>query len=1131
MAELLAIVSIAYVGLLFAIAKWGDSKARDEVSLARHPAVYALALGIYCTSWTYFGVVGAAAQNGWAYLPIYIGPILLLTLGYPMLKKLMTVSKKHNITSIADFVACRYGKRQMTALVVTLLMTLAVVPYIALQLKAINSIFAYLTQLDDVGSWSSIVKGLVASLLVAVFVILFGVKKADVTEYRSGLMLTIAAESIIKLIGLLISAIIAVWILFSSPVSEPTLSQSLQLWSGANWYSFDFIVQTLMAAAAFLCLPRQFHVMVVDNAKLSDLNTARWLSPLYLVLMAILIVPIAMVGSHLFHSQGVNPDTLTMQLPMEINSPVAVILVFIGGLSAATAMVIVATLTLGTMWANEVVMPLMLKREGKHLVNQKQYHKRILTIRRASITAILALAFIYYQFLTERFALHGIGLIAFSLVIQILPAIIGGLYWRKGHATGVYAGLVAGFTCWLMFLLMPLAMSDESAVSSIVSRGVVISLSANFVTYIVFSLLASERLIDKIQASSFVHPNRNIEHRFKRIADLKAQNSDIKDLMGTFLGEQRCQNLLAEYQQSQNIKLELNSLVTADFVDYCERHLAGVLGASSARSMINIVVSGKQLDLGEVVNFFDDTTKALQANQSILFNSLEALSQGISVVDRDLKMVAWNKAYLDLFNYPEGKVQVGLPVAELIRYNADRGECGQGTIDELIDKRLTHMRNGTPHNFIRRRTDGRIIEMVGHPLPNGGYVTSFTDITRHIEAQKALRDANIDLEESVQHQISKISEISAELNQAKQIAEQANATKTRFLALASHDILQPLNAARLYLSSLEESDLNASQVNVVHRVESALQASEELISTLLEISRLEQGALQPTFSHFYVSDILNPLIDAFAHQCQQKDLVFSQKWQDAVVRSDPTYLRRIVQNLLSNAVKYTQAGKVQLTVRPLGDRLRIQIRDTGAGVSEAEQTRIFTDFYRAHPEMSSGAGLGLAVVMRMSEQLNAPISLDSTPEIGSCFSVAVPLGEASRVINKQETVVEQSDSFERLSVLCVDDNQDNLDALTALLSKWHCQVVCHNSIAAAIEYAEQNPAPSVMLVDYQLAAESPDGLGLIALLRQHWQSDIPASLVTAVKNDEIKRLCKEYSVNYMSKPVKPARLKAWLRGV
>ncbi|HAU26461.1 MAG TPA: hybrid sensor histidine kinase/response regulator, partial [Alteromonas australica] len=430
-------LAVLYLFLLFSLASWGDKNSPTARALTSHPAIYSLALGIYCTAWTFFGMVGQASRDTWIYLPIMLGPILVYVLGYRFIYKLTLVSKKQHITTISDFIASRYGKRQTVALLVTLIALLATIPYIALQLKAIGSTFQLLTQQPN-----SHVIIIAATTFIAVFAIYFGTKQTDVTEYRRGLMLAIAFESTIKLLALILVALVgysawkqsATGPLFESFINEAALSK---------FSSFTFIAQTIMAAAAIVCLPRQFHVAIIDNLSLSHLKTARWLFPLYLTIISAIIPIIAIAGKTVFAGSQVEPDSYVLSLAMFSESALLQVIVFIGGLSAATAMIIVATLTLSTMLTNDVILPRYLAfRESQD--EKRDYSKQIRLIRRVVIGLILLLAYLYHQQMTSSRSLHSIGLIAFSLVIQLMPAIVGGLYWKRAHAHGVYAGLMVG---------------------------------------------------------------------------------------------------------------------------------------------------------------------------------------------------------------------------------------------------------------------------------------------------------------------------------------------------------------------------------------------------------------------------------------------------------------------------------------------------------------------------------------------------------------------------------------------------------------------------------------------------------------------------------------------------------------
>ncbi|MBE0369419.1 PAS domain-containing hybrid sensor histidine kinase/response regulator [Pseudoalteromonas aurantia] len=1141
MTAALTLVALCYIGALFWIANWGDKTTPRALKISHHPFVYALSLGIYCTSWTYYGSVGTAAASSWHYLPILLGPALLFLFAHGFLRKLVLVSKKQNITTIADFISARYGKRQSTAVLVTLIALLATIPYIALQLKALSSSFLLLQQGEKI---SGTILALSGTLIMALFAIFFGTRKVDVTEYRSGLMLAVAFESLIKLIALAAVAVLAFVTLYKQP---NTLSSLLIHWQNFDLVNFNFIGQTLMAAAAIICLPRQFHVTVVDNQDRRHLHTARWAFPLYLMLTAAMIIPIATAAIHPQIGVGVAADSFVLALPLMQGHPIITTFVFIGGLSAATAMIVVATLTLSTMLSNDVVLPLLLKRKFKLNTLTKNYKSQILLIRRFIIAAILLLAYLYQQWFGHGEALASMGLVAFSLVTQLLPAIIFGLYWRKGHAYGVYAGLFAGFICWVLFLMLPVL--DAGAVmsydfrQSVITQGTLIALFANIFCYVSFSLAAHERLIDKIQAAAFVNPKEQATLAKRLNKNVKATIYDFKVLLQTFLGVQRSNQLLSHYMLSHDID-DNNAHPPPEFIAYCERSLTGVLGASSAQALIHTVASGKQMAFEEVVNFFDETTQALQFNQNLLFTSLENLSHGISVVDKELKLVAWNKRYSEMFDYPESFLEVGLPIEQVIRFNAKRGECGPGEIERQVEKRVQHLRNGTSHHFIRHRQDGQVYEMIGNPLPEGGFVTSFSDITMHIATQNALEEINMDLENRIEARTQEIRTINTDLEAqiasrietehalmgAKKEAERANDSKTRFLALASHDILQPLNAARLYLAAINAHTLTPHDQGNFNKLGDSLDSTVHLMSALLDIAKLEQGAMKPSPRHFDIGDILTPLANEYAMLSKEKGLQLKVHSAHHIVHSDTTYLRRIIQNLVSNAVKYTASGKVLIACRSRKHSLRLEVWDTGPGINKLELNKIFNDFYRIQNHDNKGVGLGLGVVKRLCDLLCITLQVHSIPGTGSRFSIEVPYGDELLSPQRQElgSLLQHNHSNQHpFSVIAVDDDPNNLAAMASLLKKWQVHYQLFEQVNDVLLFAKEHKAPDMILMDYQLGVEC-DGITLIKTLREIWQHRVPAILITAMRDVELKAQVKALNIHYLSKPIKPAKLKALL---
>lgn len=1169
-AWIVALLALVYVGGLFWIANWGERHADDRLIRKYGGLIYSLALAVYCTSWTYYGAVGTAVTRGWDYMAIYLGPILLFVFAQPFLFKMLYVSKKQNVTSIADFISARYGKRRNIATFAAIICLIVVVPYISLQLKAVAGSYQVLLggAFDDsLVPWYQD-SALLSTIAMAFFAILFGTRKLHLTEQNRGVMVAIAFESVVKLFALLTLAIaVYVFILDSEQSVIRTFAEhsSLQQEKLSTPGIIEFITKTLLAMVAVFLLPRQFHVAFVENVSHNHLRHARrWFSG-YLLIVTLVVIPIAVVGMQMFPAILNQADSFVLLIPSSLDWNILSIIVFIGGFSAATSMIIIATLALATMISNDVVMPSLLK-STKQKGMSHDFSLLILLVRRTMIVVVMALSYLYYSIFARNYELAETGLLAFALTIQLVPAVIGGLYWRKGNAWGVYAGLTVGLILWFYTLMLPQLVNAGVINSDIMqsglwgfswlqptamfgiqldslSHGVLLSLGFNTLCYVVFSLLTTVNLLDRLQAVAFVKPNLPINHKDTPARRIRIHNSDLKTLLERFVGAARANECLAEFGRKQQHSIQLDDLPSVGLVEHVERELAGVIGASSASAMVNAVLEGRQLAFEDVVTLFDDTTQAIQFSRKILFSTLEHLSQGVSVVDRELNLVAWNKAYLEMFNYPEGMIRVGRPVADIVRLNAERGLCGPGDPDEHVGKRTSHMQNGTAHVFQRVRPDGRVIEMRGNPIPGGGFVTSFTDISEHVAAVQALAEAKQHLEDRVQERTQTISEMNQELLaevsrrreteqqllQAKAEAEAANASKTRFLALASHDILQPLNAARLFTAALAGIDDKQQQTAIIGQLDNSLKASEELISTLLEIAKLDDGKLQPNIQTVGLKELLLQLAEEYRLVAGQKGLELTVKSSSLQVRTDSTYLRRILQNMLSNAIKYTATGRILLGCRKRGEQLLLQVWDTGPGIAEPDLQRIFEDFYRidATAKGQQGLGLGLGVVHRMAKLLGHSLSVRSWPGKGTVFSITLPLVSGRRRQEVPLTAPLQQRPLPGLSVVCVDDDTANLAALKVLLEQWQIsEIACFYDDQALLSYAAQHKAPDVILIDYQLGQQI-NGLALYEQIKPYW-GDVKGILVSASPQADLAALAKEQGLMFLAKPIKPGALRATL---
>ncbi|BBD78691.1 hybrid sensor histidine kinase/response regulator [Aerosticca soli] len=1141
---LLWLVSLCYAGLLFAVAYVGDRRPLYPRQPRLRPVIYSLALAVYCSSWTFYGAVGTAARAGMAYLPIYLGPIALFVLGYGLLRRMVQVAARRNITSIADFISARFGRSHGLAALVAIMAVIAVVPYIALQFKAVAMSYAVLggtlsaSPVGDSALW--------CALLLAVFAILFGTRSIDATEHHHGMVLAIALESLIKLV---VFVLIAVFALARGPGLAATVDWAR--WQAQAGVGPGFLAQTLLAFCAMFCLPRQFHIAVVECEEPADLARARWSFPLYMIVVCLAVPPIVAAGLHLPAVREGGADAWLLNLLLARHERGLALLGFIGGFSAATGMVVVSAVALSTMISNDLVMPALLRVRALRLEQRSDLSQWVLIIRRLAIIALCLLAYCYYRLAGDVENLAATGLLAFAAVAQFAPPIVAALYWRGASRQGVAAGLSAGFALWAYTLLLPaldtgagwvqegpwhLGLLRPHALLGLdgldaVTHGTVCSLLANVACLIVVSMRRHPSLEERLQAALFVAPARL---GGVGSGDWRGRVTvgDLRTIAERIVGERGTRRAFDEAGAHRGKPLQPNEAADRALIQTTERLLAGAVGAASARRILMGALSGTGLDLAETVALLDETSQELRFNRELLSTTLENVSQGISVVDADMRLVAWNRRYVELFGYPEGMVRIGMPVAELIRWNAEHGECGPGEVAEHVAKRIRHLRAGTPHLFQRVRPDGTVIEMRGRALPGGGYVTTYSDVTAYKRAEQALIEANETLEQRVEQRTAELSEALIAAAAARREAEAANLSKSRFLAAASHDLLQPLHAARLFATALRhQPGLDAASGELAERIDASFRAAEDLLDALLDVSRLDTGHYQPEPGDIALGELFASLKAQFAVVALQRGLRLRVAVTRLAVRSDPQLLRRVLQNFLSNALRYTRSGGVLLGARRVGGEVRIEVWDTGPGIATEQHVRIFAEFQRLErpsPWGEKGLGLGLSICERIAGMLGHRLELRSAEGRGSCFSIRVPRGTPPpppRPAAGAEDMTGIVVAPLPLRVLCLDDDPVILEGMQALLARWGatCVAVQHPD---ALEAALREAGVDLLLVDYHLA--EGNGIEALARLRERLGTLPPVALVTADGSSALKQQARALGYTVLHKPVRPAALRAWL---
>jgi Na+/proline symporter/nitrogen-specific signal transduction histidine kinase len=665
-------VSFAYLGVLFGIAYYADERADAGRSIIASPYVYSLSLAVYATAWTFYGSVGRAASDGVGFLPIYIGPTLMIALWWVMLRKILRISKQNRITSLADFIASRYGKSALLGGLVTVIAVIGILPYISLQLKAVSNSFTILVQYPEIVMPANV--GALSirqdtafwvALILAIFTIAFGTRHLDAAEHHQGMVAAIAFESLVKLLAFLaVGAFVTFGIyggfgdIFARAAAVPKLRAMLTPLEGVAGGYTSWVWLTILSMMAIMFLPRQFQVAVIENVDEKHLNKAIWLFPVYMIAINVFVLPIAFGGLLRFPGGSVDADTFVLTLPMAEKQELLALLVFIGGLSAATGMVIVETIALSTMVCNDLVMPVLLRMRRLRLNERRDLTGLLLGIRRGAIVLILLLGYLYFKLAGEAYALVSIGLISFAAVAQFAPAILGGIFWKGGTRAGALCGLLAGFAVWLYTLLLPaLARSGWLPTGMLeegpfgiallkplqlfglvgldqISHAMIWSMIANIGAYVAVSLSFSPTADEHRQASLFVdvfrHTGEGGGARFWRGT---ASVPDLYNLLARFFGTAAAEAAFTEYASNKGLGWPDPRLAAdAELVHFVEVQLAGAIGGASARIMVGAVVKEEALTIDEVREILDEASQVV-----VYSHRLEQKSRELEAATAELR--------------------------------------------------------------------------------------------------------------------------------------------------------------------------------------------------------------------------------------------------------------------------------------------------------------------------------------------------------------------------------------------------------------------------------------------------------------------------------------------------------------
>ncbi len=662
--NLLLAVCLGYVCFLFIVA-WAAERraARGRVGWLRSPLVYTLSLSIYCTAWTFYGAVGYAARSGLEFVTIYLGPTLVMVGWWGVLRKLVRIGRTQRITSIADLISSRYGKSNLLGALVTLLAVIGTTPYIALQLQSVTLSFSVFagpgTAAPGTGEADLTATALWVAAGLALFTVIFGTRRLDVNERHHGIVTAIAVEAVVKLIALLAVGAFVVWSVAGGPVRIFGMIEASEI-AGLHMQPGRWIGITVLSACAFLTLPRMFQVLVVENPDERHLATAAWAFPLYLFAMSLFVVPIAVVGLSLM-PPGANPDLFVLTVPLELGRDGLAMLAFLGGFSSATSMVIVAAIALATMVSNNIVLPLWLSSRQGGAVVSGDVREVVLASRRLSIGAVLALGYLYYRISGGGAALAAIGLISFTGVVQVMPALLGGIFWRGATRIGAASGVVTGFLVWCYCLFLP-SFGDGVLPAALMAEGplgvgwlrpqslfgmvgvdpvvhaVFWSLTLNGAVFVGTSLLSFPLPLERLQGAAFVNAFRYAEGA-RGWSHGAAEAEDLLMMTQRILGPAEAQALFQREVARQG-RVGFLPDPTPDFLERLERELAGSVGAATAHAMLGQIVGGASVSVEDLMRVADETAQIMEYSAQLEAKSDELARTARQLRDANEKLTA-----------------------------------------------------------------------------------------------------------------------------------------------------------------------------------------------------------------------------------------------------------------------------------------------------------------------------------------------------------------------------------------------------------------------------------------------------------------------------------------------------------